>query len=107
MGVLYKENFAQHRGGEFCNLKINLTEKNPKNSTGTSFSQKAKNFDFKPKKAKLNRKEKKLSFPNKIQPYKTKQKQKAKLFSSYFSFKIAFKPNKGQKSQVTSQDHHD
>ena len=65
-----------------------------------------KSFAFKPKKSKLKRK-KKLYFPNKIQPYKTKQRQKAKFFSYYFSFKIAFKPNKSQKSQVTSQDHHD
>ena len=64
MGVLYKENFAQRRGSEFWNMKINLTEKNPTNSTVHILFPRP-NFDFKPKKSKLKGK-KELSFPNKI-----------------------------------------
>ena len=48
---------------------------------------------------------KKISFPKIIPPYKTKQKAKNS-FLLIFLLKIAFKPNKSQESQVSSQDHH-
>ena len=92
IGVLYKENFGTAERGRIWQSENQLyRKKNSKNSTAHILSQK----------------QKKGFLSKTIQPYKTKQKQKAEVFSSYFSFKIVFKPNKGQESQVPSQDHHD
>ena len=86
-------------GSNVSNLESNLTQK--KKPTA-HLSPKAKNFTFKPKNQNSR---KKLFFPNSSVQIKQKQKSKS-FFSSHFSFKIAFKPNKSQESQVLSQDHH-
>ena len=70
---------------DFCNLESNFREekKNLKISTAEILSKKPKVF-----------------FSKKNSPVQIKTKQKEKVIFFLFSFKIAFKPNKSQESQV-------
>ena len=79
-------------------------EKNPKKLYCAHPFPEPKSFAFKPKKAKNLKGKASFSNFSRTKPNKNKKKG---FFSSYFSFKIAFKSNKGQESQVSSQDHHD
>ena len=95
---LYKEIVWHSRGDPILATLHRAKKKKPTAHP----SPKAKNFTFKPK----NKNSRKSFFFSKfIRTNQTKTKSKS-LFSSHFSFKIAFKPNKSQESQVSSQDHH-
>ena len=87
-------------GSDFSNLESNLTESKKKNLLHILLP--------KPKTLLLSLKiktQEKAFFSKFICTNQTKTKSKS-FFSSHFSFKIAFKPNKSQESQVSSQDHH-
>ena len=98
---------SRKRGFEQPENQLYRKEKKPKNSTvHIFFLEPKKTFISSLKKIKTQEKGKAF-FSKKISRTKPNKGKKAEFFSSYFSFKIAFKPNKGQKSQVSSQDHHD
>ena len=98
-----KKIFAQYKDPILRNLKINFTEKKkPKKLYCSHPFLRAKNFDFKPRKPKL--KKRKAFFFKKNSSVQNQTKKKLLFF---LFFKIAFKPNKGQESQVPSQHHHD